>query len=64
MRGMIEPKARRELFVGNLPPGKVTELSLHQVFHIALTTAFPLANQTGQEPVVKVSASRCRRMCA
>lgn len=47
-------KAQRELFVGNLAPGAVTEASLYQVFHSALIAAFPQAAQPGQEPVLKV----------
>lgn len=48
-------KAQRELFVGNLAPGVVTEQSLYQVFHSALVAAFPAAAQPGQEPVMRVS---------
>eukprot|EP00775_Hariotina_reticulata_P009732 gene9732-9890_t len=48
-------KAQRELFVGNLAPGTVTEQSLYQVFHSALVAAFPQASQPGQEPVLKVN---------
>jgi hypothetical protein len=47
-------KAQRELFVGNLAPGAVSEASLYQVFHSALIAAFPQAAQPGQEPVMKV----------
>jgi len=47
-------KAQRELFVGNLAPGSVTEQSLYQVFHSALVAAFPQASQPGQEQVIKV----------
>lgn len=47
-------KAQRELFVGNLAPGAVSEASLYQVFHSALIAAFPQAAQPGQEPVLKV----------
>lgn len=47
-------KAQRELFVGNLAPGVVTEQSLYQVFHSALVAAFPQAAQPGHEPVLRV----------
>jgi len=53
-----QQKAQRELFVGNLAPGTVTEQSLYQVFHSALIAAFPQAAQPGQEPVLRVGKAR------
>lgn len=55
-------KAQRELFVGNLAPGVVTEQSLYQVFTSALVAAYPQAAQPGQEPVVKVNGTERQRV--
>ncbi|KAF6258610.1 hypothetical protein COO60DRAFT_1102223 [Scenedesmus sp. NREL 46B-D3] len=48
-------KAQRELYIGNLTPGAVTEAMLSQVFDSALIAAFPQAAAPGQEPVCKVN---------
>uniref|UniRef100_A0A383WCK0 RRM domain-containing protein n=1 Tax=Tetradesmus obliquus TaxID=3088 RepID=A0A383WCK0_TETOB len=48
-------KAQRELYIGNLTAGAVTEAMLGQVFDSALIAAFPQAAAPGQEPVCKVN---------
>lgn len=47
-------KAQRELYIGNLAAGQVTEGMLQQVFNSALIAAFPDAGKPGCEPVIKV----------
>jgi len=48
-------KSQRELYVGNLAAGLVTEAALRQVFDSALMAAFPQAAVPGQQPVVNVN---------
>lgn len=48
-------KTQREVYVGNLTPGLVTEAALRQLFNSALAAAYPGANVPGMEPVVNVS---------
>jgi hypothetical protein len=51
-------KAQRELYIGNLAAGQVTEGMLQQVFNSALIAAFPNAGMPGCEPVIKVRRLR------
>eukprot|EP00878_Enallax_costatus_P008532 GHUV01008920.1.p1 GENE.GHUV01008920.1~~GHUV01008920.1.p1 ORF type:complete len:432 (+),score=109.65 GHUV01008920.1:221-1516(+) len=48
-------KAQRELYIGNLTPGAITDVMLKQVFDSALIAAFPQAGIPGQEPVCRVN---------
>lgn len=48
-------KTQREVYVGNLAVGLVTEDVLKTLFNNALVAAFPQNNMPGMEPVVSVS---------
>lgn len=57
-------KAQRELYIGNLAAGQVTEGMLQQVFNSALIAAFPDAGRPGCEPVIKVRCLTCSQPAA
>ncbi|GLI69369.1 hypothetical protein VaNZ11_013962 [Volvox africanus] len=46
-------KTQRELYIGNLVPGAVTDVALRQLFNTTLAAAFPVTG--GAEPVVNVN---------
>ncbi|GLC45602.1 hypothetical protein PLESTB_001784400 [Pleodorina starrii] len=46
-------KTQRELYIGNLVPGAVTDVALRQLFNTTLAAAFPVSG--GAEPVVNVN---------
>ncbi|GFR46356.1 hypothetical protein Agub_g7864 [Astrephomene gubernaculifera] len=46
-------KTQRELYIGNLVPGAVTDVALRQLFNTTLAAAFPVS--PGVEPVVNVN---------
>lgn len=48
-------KTQREVYVGNLMPGLVTEAALRQLFNSGLAAAFPGSNVPGLEPVASIS---------
>eukprot|EP00884_Botryococcus_braunii_P018779 jgi/Botrbrau1/5585/Bobra.97_2s0015.1 len=48
-------KTQREVYVGNLTAGLVTEEALRQLFNTTMKAAFPDKVQPGLEPVVSVS---------
>ncbi|KXZ48038.1 hypothetical protein GPECTOR_31g402 [Gonium pectorale] len=48
-------KTQRELYIGNLVPGAVTDVALRQLFNTTLAAAFPAAAAPGNEPVVNVN---------
>ncbi|GMH32560.1 hypothetical protein BSKO_00394 [Bryopsis sp. KO-2023] len=49
------PCPTRQVYVGNLVPGLVSEAALRQLFNSALSAVFPESAQPGMEPVVSVS---------
>lgn len=44
-----------QLYVGNLVPGAVNDMTLRQLFSSALTSVFPQAATPGMEPVISVN---------
>ncbi|GAX80268.1 hypothetical protein CEUSTIGMA_g7706.t1 [Chlamydomonas eustigma] len=48
-------KTQREIYVGNLMAGAITDATIMQVFNTALMVRFPGSNIPGMEPVIKVN---------
>ena len=44
-----------QVYVGNLVPGLVSDMTLRQLFNSALAAAYPNCSRPGSEPVVSVS---------
>ncbi|KAG1656470.1 hypothetical protein FOA52_005629 [Chlamydomonas sp. UWO 241] len=51
-------KSQREIHVGNLVPGAVSEAILAQIFNTALSVRFPGSTTPGLEPVVRVQVHK------
>lgn len=48
-------KTQREIYVGNLIPGAISDAMLQQIFNTALMVRFPGSSLPGMEPVIKVN---------
>lgn len=51
----VGSKTQREIYIGNLQQGAVTDTMLTQIFNTALQVRFPGATVPGMEPVVKTN---------
>ena len=56
-------RTQREVYIGNIIPGAVTESMLRELFRTTLTAAFPDKCQGGIDPVIQISLGPEQKFC-
>lgn len=57
-------RTQREVYIGNITPGAVTEKMIHELFRATLTAAFPSKCQNGAiDPVTRIAMVEGQKYC-